>query len=275
MVRWDRPGFGMSDREAPDFSLGAELSLLDHLVARLGPDDVRILAADDAGPVMVQFAARRPARVSHLALFGTAAEGRALLSFLPPRALSALRRSDTQLIHGLVAAAATRGSGPELGRWLASALLGAADARTIAALMVEMRQLDVRTVLPLVRAPTLVLHRTGDAVVSPASGRAMAAGIAGAEFAALAGEAHLLYAGDVESALRRILPFLAGGAEGELAQGSARLSRREVEVVRMVLLGLTSAEIGVRLAIRRRTVEAHLEHIRSKLGVRSRSRIAA
>src|SRR5207249_4415248 len=103
VVRWDRPGFGMSDREAPDFSLGAELSLLDHLVARLGPDDVRILAADDAGPVMVQFAARRPARVSHLALFGTAAEGRALLSFLPPRALSVLGRSDTQLLHGLVA----------------------------------------------------------------------------------------------------------------------------------------------------------------------------
>jgi DNA-binding CsgD family transcriptional regulator len=106
-------------------------------------------------------------------------------------------------------------------------------------------------------------------------GKELAAGIAGAEFLALAGSAHLVYAGDLEPVVRALIPFLAGGAHGDPALEPAALSQREVQVVGMVTLGLTSAEIGHRLAIRRRTVEAHLEHVRAKLGVRSRSRIAA
>jgi pimeloyl-ACP methyl ester carboxylesterase/DNA-binding CsgD family transcriptional regulator len=275
VVRWDRPGFGLSDRGAHDLSLQGELSLLEYLICSLGFDDASILAADDAGPIMVQLAARRPARVARLALFGTAAEGASLSPYLPPRALEALCVPQTRVIHELVAAVTARGCEPEVGKWLTSALVSAADAVTIADLLVETRELDARAVLPLVQAPTLVLHRERDAVVSSASGRELASGIAGAEFVALAGAAHLLYAGDLEPALRALIPFLAGGAQGDPATAPAALSRREVEVVRMVTLGLTSAEIGRRLAIQRRTVEAHLEHVRAKLGVRSRSRIAA
>jgi DNA-binding CsgD family transcriptional regulator/pimeloyl-ACP methyl ester carboxylesterase len=275
VVRWDRPGFGLSDRMAPDLSLRGELALLEYLTSSLGLDEASILAADDAGPIMIQFAARRPACVMRLALFGTAAEGASISPFLPPRALDVLGVPDTQVLHEIFAAVRTRGCEPEVARWLTSALVSAADAATIAKLLVETRELDARAVLPLVQAPTLVLHRERDSVVAPASGRELAGGIAGAEFVALAGTAHPLYEGDLEPALRVLIPFLAGGAQGDPATERPALSRREVEVVRMVTLGLTSAEIGRRLAIQRRTVEAHLEHVRAKLGVRSRSRIAA
>jgi pimeloyl-ACP methyl ester carboxylesterase/DNA-binding CsgD family transcriptional regulator len=275
VVRWDRPGFGLSDRDGAHLSLEAELALIEHLARHLGLEDARALAADDGGPVMVQFAARQPGRVSRLALFGTSAEGRWLSSPLPPKALRALRAPGSLAIHAVLAAVISGGCQPEVGRWLASAFAGAADDATMVRLMVETRRLDARPVLPLVAALTLVLHRERDPVVAPALGRKLAAGIAGAEFVALAGTAHLVYEGDVEQVLQAVIPFLAGGSQGEPAREPAALSQREVEVVRMVTLGLTSAEIGRRLAIRRRTVEAHLEHIRAKLGVRSRSRIAA
>jgi predicted ATPase/DNA-binding CsgD family transcriptional regulator len=54
-----------------------------------------------------------------------------------------------------------------------------------------------------------------------------------------------------------------------------QLSRRERQVALLVTSGLTNREIGQRLFLSTRTVDAHLEHIRSKLGVRSRAEIAA
>src|SRR5205807_4067200 len=139
-------------------------------------------AAADAGPVMVEFAAQRPAQVSHLALFGTAAQGRRVSPSLPLGALETLGIPDTHVIHALVAAASARGSEPEVSRWLTSALSVAADAATIADLLAETYPLDVGPVLPLVKAATVVLHREDDPAVASALGRELAAGIAAAEF---------------------------------------------------------------------------------------------
>jgi non-specific serine/threonine protein kinase len=53
------------------------------------------------------------------------------------------------------------------------------------------------------------------------------------------------------------------------------LSVREREVAGLVARGLTSREIAERLVLGERTVETHVDHIRAKLGVRSRAQIAA
>lgn len=52
------------------------------------------------------------------------------------------------------------------------------------------------------------------------------------------------------------------------------LTEREIQVATLVAEGLTNAQVAVRLGLSPRTVEAHLDHIRDKLGVRSRTRIA-
>src|SRR5215472_17587512 len=57
--------------------------------------------------------------------------------------------------------------------------------------------------------------------------------------------------------------------------GRSRLSRRELEVAALVAAGLTNRQIAERLFISERTADGHLEHIREKLGVRSRSQITA
>jgi DNA-binding NarL/FixJ family response regulator len=53
-----------------------------------------------------------------------------------------------------------------------------------------------------------------------------------------------------------------------------QLSRREVEVVHLVMTGMTNREIAQKLFIAERTAEGHLERIRGKLGVRSRTEVA-
>ena len=52
------------------------------------------------------------------------------------------------------------------------------------------------------------------------------------------------------------------------------LSAREVEVLRLVARGLTSAEVGQRLYLSPRTIDWHLSSIYTKLGVRSRTEAA-
>ncbi len=61
-------------------------------------------------------------------------------------------------------------------------------------------------------------------------------------------------------------PARLGGPGGEL-------SDRELEVLRMIALGLTNAEIGGRLYVSVRTVETHRSHIHQKLDVHSRAEL--
>lgn len=57
--------------------------------------------------------------------------------------------------------------------------------------------------------------------------------------------------------------------------GLSTLTQREREVAALVAEGLTNRQIAERLFISERTADGHLEHIREKLGVRSRAQITA
>ena len=49
------------------------------------------------------------------------------------------------------------------------------------------------------------------------------------------------------------------------------LTSREVEVLRLVTSGLTNRQLGEKLNVSTRTVDAHLRSVYAKLGVKSRS----
>ena len=57
------------------------------------------------------------------------------------------------------------------------------------------------------------------------------------------------------------------------ATGDERLSTREIEIVRLIALGYTSAEIARQLQLSRRTVETHRARIHTKLGLRTRAEL--
>ena len=62
--------------------------------------------------------------------------------------------------------------------------------------------------------------------------------------------------------------------EPEQEDSLNRLSRREREVTRLLAQGLTYREISGALSISERTVGSHVEHVMTKLGIRSRTRVA-
>jgi DNA-binding CsgD family transcriptional regulator len=64
-------------------------------------------------------------------------------------------------------------------------------------------------------------------------------------------------------------------AEWDVGEAIRSLTTREQEVLALVADGRTNRDIGLALFIEPRTVEKHVEHIRTKIGARSRAEAAA
>ena len=67
---------------------------------------------------------------------------------------------------------------------------------------------DVRHVLPVIRVPTIILHRKGDKSVRVEHARFLAQRIAGAKFVELPGDDHLPWVGDADTLLGEVREFL-------------------------------------------------------------------
>ena len=109
------------------------------------------------------------------------------------------------------------GGGAGLGRqvdpafhaWWVRYARAAASPSSIAAVEAWNGQIDVRAILPTIRVPTLVLHRTGDPVAHVEAGRDLAARIPRDRFVELPGDSH--WWGGVEARiLEEIEEFVTG-----------------------------------------------------------------
>jgi DNA-binding CsgD family transcriptional regulator len=154
----------------------------------------------------------------------------------------------------------------------------AATAETAAALLRLVYRLDVRAHLPLVRTPTLVVHRREDRAVPYHLGRQVAAAIAGATFVPLRGSAHFPWHGDSDSVVRACREALApaqASSPRPVEPESELLSVREREVLACVARGLSDREIAEQLVLSTHTVHRHVANIRRKLGRSSRTAAVA
>jgi len=71
-------------------------------------------------------------------------------------------------------------------------------------------EIDVREVLPTIRVPTLILQRVDDRDVNVEEGRWIARRIPKAKYVELRGDAHLIWAGDVDAVVDEVEEFLTG-----------------------------------------------------------------
>ena len=69
---------------------------------------------------------------------------------------------------------------------------------------------DIRSILPLIQAPTLILTRTDCGYIRPGHGHYLADHIAGAKLVELAGRDYLPYVGDIDPVIDEIEEFLTG-----------------------------------------------------------------
>ena len=163
----------------------------------VGIERAALLGVSEGGPLTALFAATHPDRCRAMVLYGTFAR---FASWIPTaeRLQAMLDYIDRDWGSGGIARrfAPSRQDDPAFRQWMGGfERLGASPAAAMA-LMRMNSQIDVTEVLPSIGVPTLILHRTGDPVVSVEGGRLLAERIPGARYVELPGTDHFAFIGD-------------------------------------------------------------------------------
>jgi pimeloyl-ACP methyl ester carboxylesterase/DNA-binding CsgD family transcriptional regulator len=274
VVRYDRLGAGLSDRELPGPPTPeAEARALEAVLAASGGEAATIFACSCAGLATARFANRSPERVRKIVFFG----GYVSRDDIPEatrRSLVDFARVNWQLAAQMLAGLfLPHGSGDEIAA-LSRYQRRSAEADVAAAFLELDLASDVRPFLPGLRMPVLVLHRRGDRTVPISRGRELASLLPNARFVALNGDSHLPYMDDQRDLQRALAGFLDDAVPVE-TNGDSPLSRRETEVLRLVGAGLSNREIASSLVLSEHTVHRHVANILRKLGQSSRAAAAA
>ena len=218
LIFFDKRGTGLSDRVPPD-ELPTLEERMDDLVAVLdavGSERAALFSHSEGGNLAVLFAATFPQRTIALVTAGIFAKRiwSPDYPWAPKPDERAAEIEATERDWGVDAGAtrlAPSASNDEaFARRLATYFQQSASPGAAAALMRMNTQIDIRSVLPTITVPTLVLHRKGDRDASVEEGRWIAERIPGARFAELPGQDHLPWVGDQDGLLDRVEEFLTG-----------------------------------------------------------------
>jgi len=282
VVRYDRLGTGLSDRERPPetFTPEFEQTTLSAVIDQLGLARVTLMGISCGGCTAASFAARCPDRVDRLVLYGSYAQGNALGPLGARVGMIDLVRSHWGLGSRLLADMFGPSWSAEDRAVFTGSQRAAADAEVAAKLLALIYETDVRDELPMIRVPAMVVHREHDRAMRLAGAREVAALLPYADLVTLPGDAHLPWHGDGDAVLRAVAPFL--GIEGPPAPAIrvdtgalGELSAREREVLGLVARGLSDAQIAERLVISPHTVHRHIANILAKLRQPTRAAAAA
>ena len=230
VILLDKRGTGLSDRVPNDQLPTIEQRMEDvHAVMdRVGSERAVICGVSEGGCMSAVFAATYPERAEALVMIGSYAR-RLWAPDYPwgptPEQRGVLLRAIREQWGGPVGLeerAPSVASDPEFRDWWSAYLRLGASPGAALALTTMNSETDIRNVLPLVRVPALVLHRTGDLCLKVEEGRHLASLIPGAKFVELPGSDHLPFVGDQESILEEIEQFLEqvqgrSGPESSLA----------------------------------------------------------
>ena len=208
LVRFDKPGTGLSDRPALLPAPAQRAEDARHVLDAAGVARAHVVGSLDGGPLAVLLALRHPERVAGLILYGASP------SF---RSCSAAAWAETD--------ASSWGRDPQRSPWAPAAgsdfaarwaayQRAAASPAGAAALARAIRSVDVRALLPRLRVATLVLRRHDDPVAPAAGSRALAAAIPGASLVELEGDAHPPWLGDAQRLCDEVERFVAGKVPG-------------------------------------------------------------
>jgi pimeloyl-ACP methyl ester carboxylesterase/DNA-binding CsgD family transcriptional regulator len=287
IVVFDRRDTGLSDRVGAAVSLGDLTTDLRAVLDATATERAVIIGFSMGSLAAIQFAVEHPDRV--LALIVIAGFARWMRARDQPFGLT---RSDFEamvrsLEEGWGTGVSLPGSCPSMMAdrrfrdWGARVERHSCPPGTVRSVFGLAGACDVRPILGDVRAPTLVLHRAGDKVIDIAHGRHLAESIPGAVLRELKGDDHVFFVGDQRAETDEMVRFLAEAVGVERSPRGVRsviersLAVDELDVAELVAAGLTNIEIARRLYVSPYTVDGRLRRAFSKLGIRSRSELAA
>ena len=209
VVYYDQHGAGLSDRNRTVFTLESELQDLETVIDHLKLNSLILYGASMSGPIVIAYAAKYPERVTHLILYGTYANYGKFVTEEFKSSLVSLLRQPANWLGGRaltsLSVPQTHIDNLELYTNLAREN---ATPESAANLIDMLYRLDVTYLCPLVKAPTLVMHRKGDLLIDFKAGLELASLRPNARFVQMEGDIHIPFLGDTESFQHNIFEFL-------------------------------------------------------------------
>src|SRR5262245_41283854 len=224
VILFDKRGTGLSDR-VPLEQLPTLEQRMDDVRAVMeatGCDRAVLCGVSEGGPMCSLFSATYPEKTIALVMIGSYARRLKGEGYLwgPTEAEQELFFDEIRKRWGgpvgLEARAPSVANDPAFRDWWAAYLRRGASPGAALALTKMNTEIDIRHVLPTIRVPTLVIHRTGDLVFNVEEGRYLAENVPGALFAELPGVDHLPFVGDQDAIIDAIEEFLTGMRRAEM-----------------------------------------------------------
>jgi len=221
LIIFDKRGTGLSDRVPGIPTLEERMDDVRTVMDAAGSERAVLCGISEGGPMSVLFAATYPERTASLVLYGAQAKVTPDPSYPWGWTLEQLDAFVATVTAGwgqadartLAMLAPSVAEDLALRHWWARYERQSASPGAFAALFRMNAEIDVRSVLPTIRAPTLVLHREGDRCVTVDHGRYLAEHIPGAKYVELPGIDHLVLVG-FDPILDEIEEFLTGVRPG-------------------------------------------------------------
>lgn len=215
VIAYDKPGTGCSDPIPHVPSLEERMEDIRYVLDAAGSERAVVMGFSEGGPACALLAASAPDRVVSLILYGSFAKGPR--DNADPRLVERWQMARDKLgdvvehwgtgrtIDLFAPSAANR-----FQRRIAGGFeRAAASPGMVAAVIEAVEGIDVRSVLPSIRVPTLVLHREGDSMPIEA-GRVLGELIPNARFVELPGRDHAFWFGDQGTIAEEIEGFVTG-----------------------------------------------------------------
>ncbi|MEO8344271.1 MAG: adenylate/guanylate cyclase domain-containing protein [Betaproteobacteria bacterium] len=218
LIVFDKRGTGLSDRVPNDKlpSLEERMDDLRVVMDAVGSRRAALFGYSEGGNLAALFAAMHPERTRALVLAHTFAK-RIWSPDYPWAPKPEQREREYEQVErewgnlmDLEHYAPSKVGDAAFAQRLATYFRRAASPGAAVALLRMNTQIDIRGILPAIRVPTLVMHRSGDQDVNVAEGRYVAERIPGARFVELPGDDHLVWLGDQGPLLDEIQEFLTG-----------------------------------------------------------------
>jgi class 3 adenylate cyclase len=214
VIVFDKRGQGLSDRVAEQ-TLEERIGDVRAVMDAAGSERATIYGWSEGGPMCLMFAATYPERTSALVLYGTFASMKGEPWGVTPdvldRFLGALQGHWGEGALLMLNAPSRRDDAAFIEHF-SRIERAAASPGSVRALMRANYDIDVRSLLPTLRVPTLILHRADDGLVPVRAGRYLAEHIPGARYAEIPGSDHLVLDLETQDIIAdQIEEFMTGG----------------------------------------------------------------
>jgi len=211
VIRYDRPGVGLSDRDVAERSLESETGLLATVIETAARDfRVSLLAFSCGCPVSMTYAAENPSAIGKICVYGGYLSGRDIATPEVRAAVVALVRAHWGAGSRALADIFLPGASRQDIDALSQQQRVSTSPQTAADLLDLTYEMDATDTISRVNNEVLILHRRGDRAIPCEAGQRLAASLPGARLLTFEGRAHPPWFGDKEAVLRSAIAFLSG-----------------------------------------------------------------